>query len=605
MGCIRPATPGFIVTLVATALLAVVCFCVPYFKSIYFLKATITVENTTGSITFGTLGYCLELANGTTCSKPSIGYELDINGLVGNKLPFEIPQMAVKWITYALVLHIVALAGAAGSAVFGLLAHVREMSMTCCSTFISGFAAVIAMLAFIFDLVLFFVAKARINAVGSAQIGNAIWLTLAAWLLLFFSGCFYTLGRCCVSSRPRAPSSGKKDGKGGFGGNWGSRSDPETGPNKTNYAEQMRLDAVKAEADRKAKQKQGEGGLPAFYETQPLTGRVDGDSVYVDDHHGDSMANLPGNAAPPGRQQAGYTAGYAPAASGTRAMDDYYALSQPTTPAHNTYPPQRQGSSYAASTYTANVPHSPTAQHSLPPNAAGYGAGVAYGQSPYGYNAPLTTSPPPSNQLLAAPGQYNDPYGQNPREQYSHSAGGTSYHTASSHEQQPTSYSQYDPYGAQSQPPQHPHYAEPSYNADPYGHIAQANPAMPSAVSYAGATPNPYYSTPSSPPPQLSQQQQHDRSYTLGGDGYGASTVPPLQEYNNVPGGYYAYGGEEPSRPSHGAPIDTNLGYASSPQTSPVRGPRAQPGAPLAPLEDSPPGYDTGTSGVTGNWGKR
>ena len=76
MAIIRPATPGFIVTLVATILLAIVSFCVPYFKSVYFLKASISVDNYNGSITFGTLGYCLELSNGTSCSKPSVGYEI-------------------------------------------------------------------------------------------------------------------------------------------------------------------------------------------------------------------------------------------------------------------------------------------------------------------------------------------------------------------------------------------------------------------------------------------------------------------------------------------------------------------------------------------------
>lgn len=78
MGCIRPATPGFIVTLVATILLAVVVFCVPYFKTVYFLKATITVEKTSGSITFGTLGYCIEIGPSISCSKPSIGYQLGL-----------------------------------------------------------------------------------------------------------------------------------------------------------------------------------------------------------------------------------------------------------------------------------------------------------------------------------------------------------------------------------------------------------------------------------------------------------------------------------------------------------------------------------------------
>lgn len=287
------------------------------------------------------------------------------------------------------------------------------MSMTCCSTFISGFAAVVAMLAFIFDLVLFFVAKSRINAVGSAQIGNAIWLTLAAWLLLFFSGCFYALGRCCISNRPRAPSGNKNSYS---GGKWASR-DPEQGPDGN---EQLRLDAVKAEADRKARQKQGEVGLPAFSETQPLTARVDGDQVYVDrddDHANSSNAHLTANAVPPARQQ-GYAGGYVQAAPGTRAVDEYYS----PTPAQagNTYPPQhpsRQGSGYAPATPSvsgfSNVSHSPVPQQS-----------TAYGASPYGtYNAPSTTSPPPSNQLLGVPGQYNPgQYGQ----EYGHTAGGSS-----------------------------------------------------------------------------------------------------------------------------------------------------------------------------------
>jgi SUR7/PalI family len=72
----RPATPGFIITLLATVLLALVSFSVPWFKFVYFLKASLSVEGISGSITFGVLGYCVQLSNGTTCSKPSIGYEL-------------------------------------------------------------------------------------------------------------------------------------------------------------------------------------------------------------------------------------------------------------------------------------------------------------------------------------------------------------------------------------------------------------------------------------------------------------------------------------------------------------------------------------------------
>ncbi|TFK41887.1 SUR7/PalI family-domain-containing protein [Crucibulum laeve] len=586
MGFIRPATPGFLVTLVATILLAVVSFCVPYFKSIYFLKANISVSGINGSITFGTLGYCLELSNGTTCSKPSIGYQLDINGLVGNKLPIEIPQVAVKWITYALFLHVVALALSAGSAVFGLLAHVREMSMACCSTLISGLAAAVALIAFIFDIALFFVAKARINAIGSAQVGNAVWLTLAAWILLFFSGCFYTLGRCCISKRgPRS---------GGDGNDWKSRiGGGESNPtNNGGYAEQMRLDAVKAEADRKARQKATEGGLPAFFETQPLTARVDGDHVYTDDQYKD--------APPTPTHTAG---GYVPAPKGTRAVDEYYSPSRPNDAA-NTYPPQpqRQGSAhtYAPSTYTQNSPSSPTQQHAQPTNyapAAGYAAAAAGGYA--AYNAATTASPSPSNQHLSPHQQYATGQG------YGHSAGGSSYHTAASHDQQP-SYTPYDPYNSQPQ-----QYNEPGFNAETYNNTAALAPAMPlPTVAGAGysqrSNANPYYTSPS-PPQQYAQQHQQysqpsqytqpERSYTLGGDGYGAQP-------NEHTSSYFPYGTDTHNTPP--APIDTNTGYIVPAQRSPVKGPRTQPVVLSAsPPRDSPPGYDPGHSNITGAWGKQ
>ena len=79
MVCLSRATPAFILTLVATILLAVVVFCVPYVKTVYFLKAAVNYQTVSGTITFGTLGYCVQLPGGTTCSKPSIGYQLGLD----------------------------------------------------------------------------------------------------------------------------------------------------------------------------------------------------------------------------------------------------------------------------------------------------------------------------------------------------------------------------------------------------------------------------------------------------------------------------------------------------------------------------------------------
>jgi len=112
------------------------------------------------------------------------------------------------------------------------------------------------------------------------------------------------------------------------------------------------------------------------------------------------------------------------------------------------------------------------------------------------------------------------------------------------------------------------------------------------------SSPNPYLAS-SSP-----SHQQHERAYTLGGDGYGASSVPPLQQQQDYDYGHSSssgfYGSQQPSASA----INTNVGGFVQPHTpsSPVKGPRAQPGS-MFP-EEAPPGYDSGTSGITGNWGK-
>ena len=305
---------------------------------------------------------------------------LDVNALLGDNTVIQIPQVVVKWVTYALVLHLVALVLAGISAVFGLLAHVREMSMAYCSTCVSGFAASVALIAFIFDLVLFFLTRSRINAVdgGHATIGMSIWLTLAAWVLLFFAGCFYGLGRCCIRRRPRGPD--REMG----------RSAPDG-----SYAEQMRLDAVKAEADRKARQAAGktEIGLPALqeYERQPLTSKAD--EVYVED--GDDIVPYHAQASSAGgagrgagtaaygqQQQPQYAGGYAQATPGTRAVDAYYNNS--SMPSHPS--PARQGSQHTQAPSMYNDPYASAAPAATAGAAAGYLSAASYGhqQQPSG-----------------------------------------------------------------------------------------------------------------------------------------------------------------------------------------------------------------------------
>ena len=71
----RSATPGTLLLLVATALLAVVSFNTPLIKSLYFLSASFQSANYAGTINLGTLGYCLTYHGTTTCTGPRLGYE--------------------------------------------------------------------------------------------------------------------------------------------------------------------------------------------------------------------------------------------------------------------------------------------------------------------------------------------------------------------------------------------------------------------------------------------------------------------------------------------------------------------------------------------------
>ena len=76
MGILRPATPGFLVTLAATICLALVVFSVPWLKTIYFLKANLNYSGVQGSIILGCVGYCMDVGEGYVCSQPAIGYQL-------------------------------------------------------------------------------------------------------------------------------------------------------------------------------------------------------------------------------------------------------------------------------------------------------------------------------------------------------------------------------------------------------------------------------------------------------------------------------------------------------------------------------------------------
>jgi len=129
------------------------------------------------------------------------------------------------------------------------------------------------------------------------------------------------MGRCCISKRgPRSK--------------WGSRGDDAGGPDAM-HAEQMRMEAIKADNERRATQarsySQRSGGLPAFPESVPLTAHVENNSAYTDKNE------TSGRSGP---------AGYAPAPQGSRAVDEYYEPPKPSITTNTAYTsrPERQAS---------------------------------------------------------------------------------------------------------------------------------------------------------------------------------------------------------------------------------------------------------------------
>lgn len=168
---------------------------------------------------------------------------------------FDIPEAITKYLTYVLILHVVALGFAAIAMIVAIFAHSPTFPLMCLSVWLAGIASTITFIALIFDLAMFYIAKSRIDSVdgASAEIGISVWLTLAAWLVLAIGGCFFGIGSCCGSCREERESG-----------------DPRRKDDKDDRAEEdykMRMMAIDNERRRKQAQEQG---LPSFQELAPL-----------------------------------------------------------------------------------------------------------------------------------------------------------------------------------------------------------------------------------------------------------------------------------------------------------------------------------------------
>jgi len=217
----------------ATALLGIVAFDVPYFKSVYFLRidlgngtaSTAAVNQTNAFVDLGALGFCTDLKDGRglQCSPAKVGYNLSeagqfINGTLPPALSASVNAVA-STLTKVLVLHIVAFGISLISFAFALLAFFGAPIADCCSSCFCGFAGSAAFAVFIFDIAFFELIKKRVQEegnAGAAIMGNALYLTLFAWLLLFITPILFLIGRCCGCCLPSMHSDHEKRHKNNY-----------------------------------------------------------------------------------------------------------------------------------------------------------------------------------------------------------------------------------------------------------------------------------------------------------------------------------------------------------------------------------------------------
>ncbi|KAL0242363.1 hypothetical protein I308_105992 [Cryptococcus tetragattii IND107] len=157
------------------------------------------LDITTGSskATFGVFGYCSNIVGSDICSGRQIGY--NIADVTGNLTDYTYVNNSLENVTKAFILHPIA----CGIAFLSFL-------IALCSDHLGFlFAAFVALLAFlvslvvmIIDFVVFGLVKHEVSkhTTASADFSAAIWLVLAATIILFFST-FVVCFSCCTNRR--------------------------------------------------------------------------------------------------------------------------------------------------------------------------------------------------------------------------------------------------------------------------------------------------------------------------------------------------------------------------------------------------------------------
>ncbi|WWC57539.1 uncharacterized protein I303_100071 [Kwoniella dejecticola CBS 10117] len=200
----------------AFALLLVSTLSAPVFRQISFLD----IRNGSQKLAFGVFGYCTNVnGNGNHgCSSRQLGY--DIASVSGEVSSFTYVNDKLEHVTKALILHPIATGLTFISFIIALFSDRLGFIFAALIAFL---AFLVSLAAMVIDFVMFGIIRHEINdnTTASASFDNAIWLTLAATIILFFSTfvvCFET----CTNrrnSRNRDRETGYASG--GYIGNQG------------------------------------------------------------------------------------------------------------------------------------------------------------------------------------------------------------------------------------------------------------------------------------------------------------------------------------------------------------------------------------------------
>ncbi|KAI4523462.1 pali-domain-containing protein [Schizophyllum commune Tattone D] len=176
-----PALPGLFCCFAAMVLLIFVSVSVPTWDKISFLN----VPTSNGETRFGVFGY--------TGSKTQIGY--DFNPAIDNFDAGKINTNIIHNLTYVLILYPIA-AGISGLAfLFGLCGAGYHRVGTVFMSLLSGLALLVTLVAWVIDMVLFGIVKARLHDQNvDAKWGNANWIGLGAFGALLIGFCASSCG---------------------------------------------------------------------------------------------------------------------------------------------------------------------------------------------------------------------------------------------------------------------------------------------------------------------------------------------------------------------------------------------------------------------------